>query len=267
MSFDQGTRNICLTIQYDGTDFCGWQRQDGLRSVQGEVEAAIESMVHHPAKLGACSRTDSGVHAFAMPANFRTPRDIPLIGFLRGLNDKLDDDVAIIDVREVAPEWDARDRAVAKRYSYRYLLGESPKPLLGRRSWWVRRQALDVNAMHEAAQHFLGSHDFGAFRASKCVARTHRRFMHRLEVSASPQGDEVVFSVIGNAFLTHMVRIMAGTLFRVGVGHGAPEEIVDILASMERARAGMTAPARGLTLEEVYFEGYPRIGKASSDAA
>ena len=267
MSPEPGTRNICLTLQYDGTDFCGWQRQDGLRSVQGDVEAAIASMVHHPAKLGACSRTDSGVHAFAMPANFRTTRDIPLVGFLRGLNDALDDDVAVTDVREVPLSWDARDRAVAKRYRYRYLLGESPKPLWGRRSWWIRRQSLDVDAMHAASQHFLGSHDFSAFRASKCVAKTHRRLMHACEVSHAPEGDQVIFSVIGNAFLTHMVRIMAGTLLRVGLGQSEPDEICDILGSRERARAGMTAPARGLTLEGVYFEGYPRIGKTSVDAA
>ena len=267
MSSEHTTRNICLTLQFDGTGFSGWQRQDGLRTVQGDVEAAIEAMVHHPVKLGACSRTDAGVHAFAMPANFRTHRDIPLVGFVRGLNDKLDGDVAVIKAEEMPDAWDARSAAVAKRYHYRYLLGESPMPLRDRCAWWVRRRALNLEAMNEAAQHFLGSHDFSAFRASKCVARTHRRFMHKLHIYEANEVNQVVFQVIGNAFLTHMVRIMAGTLYRVGVGHTAPAEIPEIIASMERSRAGVTAPSRGLTLEEVFFDGYPRIGKSSVDAA
>ena len=256
------SRNIRLIVQYDGREFCGWQFQQGLRTVQGDVQAAIEAMVHHPVSLGASSRTDAGVHALAMPANFRTERDIPLIGFLRGLNDKLNHDVAILEVSEVPAHWDARGAALAKRYCYRYLLGESRRPLLDRQSWWVRRERLDVDAMHRAAQHFVGSHDFSAFRASKCVARTHRRFMHELRVEQSPEGDQVSFYVVGNAFLTHMVRIMAGTLYRVGLGQSSVDEVADIIASGERSRAGMTAPACGLTLEEVYFEGYPRIGKA-----
>jgi len=258
-------RNIRLLVQYDGTDFCGWQRQEGLRTVQGELTRALQEMVHHPVKLGGSSRTDAGVHAVGMPANFQTSRDIPLIGFVRGLNDKLGRDVAVLEAAEVPPTWDARDAAVAKSYCYRYLLGESRMPLWDRTSWWVRRESLDVDAMHRAAQSFLGSHDFSSFRASKCVARTRRRLMHALDVSESRDGKQVILSIIGNAFLTHMVRIMAGTLFRVGIGQTRVEEIAEILAAKDRARAGMTAPARGLTLEKVHFEGYPRIGKVTPD--
>ena len=266
MPSEPGARNLRVLIQYDGTDFCGWQRQAGLRTVQGEVTRAIEAMVHHPVQLGGSSRTDAGVHAVAMPANFQTTRDIPEIGFLRGINDKLDRDVSVLDVREVPATWDARNAAVAKRYCYRYLLGESRMPLRDRTSWWVRRHTLDVDKMHEAAQAFLGSHDFSSFRASKCVARTRRRFMHALSVEASPEGDQINLRIVGNAFLTHMVRIMAGTLYRVGVGHTKVSEIPEIIAAKERARAGMTAPSRGLTLEEVYFEGYPRIGKVDGNS-
>ena len=270
MSTGSGARNIRLLIQYDGTDFCGWQKQTDQRSVQGEVSRAIEEMVHHPVKLGGSSRTDAGVHAEGMPANFKTERDIPLVGFVRGLNDKLDQDVAVLEAADVGPNWDARDAAVAKSYVYRYLLGESRMPLWDRTSWWVRRESLDVPAMHRAAQSFLGSHDFSSFRASKCVAKTRRRFMHELSVEGTPDGKQVVMRVIGNAFLTHMVRIMAGTLFRVGVGQTRVEEVADIIAAKDRVRAGMTAPSRGLTLETVHFDGYSRIGKVvaeSEDAA
>ena len=104
MAIDSDARNIRLLIQYDGTEFCGWQRQAGLRTVQGEGTRAIEEMVHHPVQLGGSSRTDAGVHAVGMPANFETTRDIPLIGFLRGLNDKLDRDVAVLDVSEAQLE-------------------------------------------------------------------------------------------------------------------------------------------------------------------
>ena len=267
MSSEAPLRNIRLLVQYEGTDFCGWQRQDGLRTVQGELTRAVQEMVHHPVKLGGSSRTDAGVHAVGMPSNFKTHRDIPLIGFVRGLNDKLGRDVAVLEAVEVPSEWDARDAAVAKKYCYRYLLGESRMPLRDRTSWWVKRQSLDVEAMHEAAQAFVGSHDFSSFRASKCVARTRRRLMHSLEVSRSQDGEQVVLRIVGNAFLTHMVRIMAGTLFRVGVGQTRIDEVADILAAKERSRAGMTAPSRGLTLEKVYFEGYPRVGKVTTDSS
>jgi tRNA pseudouridine38-40 synthase len=267
VSADPAIRNIRLLVQYDGTDFCGWQRQESLRTVQGELTRALEEMVHHPVKLGGSSRTDAGVHAVGMPANFQTHREIPLLGFVRGLNDKLGRDVAVLEAAEVPEGWDARNAAVAKTYCYRYLLGESRMPLWDRTSWWMRRDSLDIDAMHRAAQSFVGSHDFSSFRASKCVARTRRRFMHTLEVSRSPNGKHVVLTIVGNAFLTHMVRIMAGTLFRVGIGQTGIDEIAEILASKDRAQAGMTAPSRGLTLEKVHFEGYPRIGKVSPGAS
>ncbi|MDP6943965.1 MAG: tRNA pseudouridine(38-40) synthase TruA [Myxococcota bacterium] len=256
------TRNIRLLVQYDGTGFSGWQMQLGDRTVQGDVTAALEAMVHHPVKLGASSRTDAGVHAAGMPANFQTTRDIPLHGFVMGLNGSLPDDVAVLEAVEVAPTWDARDAACAKTYCYRFLIGETRRPLWDRRSWWVRRLNLDVEAMHAAAQAFLGSHDYNAFRAAKCNARTSRRCMYAVDVAREAGGMHVTMRVTGNAFVRHMVRIMAGTLFRVGTGQTRVEEVAEILASCDRTRAGMTAPARGLTLEKVHFDGYPRLGKS-----
>ena len=258
------TRNIRLLVQYDGTGFSGWQAQAGVRTVQGDVTAALEGMVHHPVKLGGSSRTDAGVHAVGMPANFETSRDIPLHGFVRGLNCNLADDVAVLEAVEVPPQWDARDAALAKTYCYRYLLGETRSPLLDRQSWWVSCRTLDVAAMQAAAQSLLGHHDFSAFRASKCNSRTRRRCMYAIDVERDPDGAHVTMRVTGNAFLRNMVRIMAGTLYRVGRGQMPVAEVAEVLASLDRTRAGMTAPARGLTLEIVHFEGYPRVGKRDS---
>lgn len=259
---DAPTRNIRLLIQYDGTAFSGWQSQAGVRTVQGDVTAALEGMVHHPVKLGGSSRTDAGVHAVAMPANFATTRDIPLHGFVRGVNCNLADDVAVLSAVEEGADWDARHAALAKTYRYQYLLGETRRPLIDRQSWWVARHHLDISAMQQGAQHLLGHHDFSAFRASKCNSQTRRRCMYRIDVTQA--GDVVTMRVTGNAFLRNMVRIMAGTLYRVGTGQTGIDEVSEILASCDRTRAGMTAPARGLTLEEVHFEGYPRIGKRAS---
>lgn len=256
------SRNVRLLIQYDGTEFSGWQAQDGVRTVQGEVTRALEAMVHHPVKLGGSSRTDAGVHAQGMPANFATTRDIPLHGFVRGANGNLADDVAVLDAAEVEPDWDARDAALAKTYCYRFLLGETRLPLSDRQSWWVCKEDLDVVAMHEAAQSLLGHHDFSAFRSAKCTSRTRRRRMYAFQVERMPDARQVTMRVTGNAFLRNMVRVLAGTLYRVGTGQTPIAEVADILASCDRTRAGMTAPAQGLTLETVHFEGYPRLGKA-----
>jgi len=264
LSADAPTRNIRLIIQYDGAAFSGWQAQAGQRTVQGDVTRALEAMVHHPVKLGASSRTDAGVHAAGMPANFETVRDIPLHGFVRGANGSLEDDVAVLDAVEVGPDWDARDAALAKTYCYRFLLGETRLPLSDRQSWWVCKEELDVGAMHEAAQSLIGHHDFSAFRSAHCTSRTRRRRMYAFEVARTADGRQVTLRVTGNAFLRNMVRILAGTLYRVGTGQTRVEEVADILASCDRTCAGMTAPAEGLTLEVVHFEGYPRLGKARS---
>lgn len=263
MSSDALTRNIRIVIQFDGTAFSGWQSQDGQRTVQGDVKVAIEAMVHHPVQVGGSSRTDAGVHARGLPANFRTSRTITTHGFVRGINGKLGDDVAVLSAEEVDPAWDARDAALAKTYCYRILLGQTRLPLSDRQSWWVSRDDLDVEAMDAAGQQLLGSHAFGAFQSAHCTSRTTRRCMYAVGAERSADGTHVLIRVTGNAFLRNMVRIIAGTLYRVGTGQTGVDEVGQILACQDRTRAGMTAPARGLTLETVHFDGYPRLGKAN----
>lgn len=256
-------RNVLLLMAFDGTDFVGLQQQPGLRSVQGVMEEALQRMLGHPITLRASSRTDSGVHARGLPANFETNVVIPAAGIMLGVNALLPDDLAVIEARDVPLSLRCRDAALAKTYRYRFQVGISRRPLLARTSWWVRRRDLDVDAMNEAAAHFLGRHDFSSFRARGCQSRTTTRLMHELAVTRAPDDPARIDLVItGNAFLRNMVRIMAGTLSEVGHGRRKPADILDILEARERSEAGITAPARGLTLEKVHFEGYPRVGKS-----
>jgi tRNA pseudouridine38-40 synthase len=256
---DVPTRNILLTVQYDGTDFSGWQIQPVRRTVQAELGRTIEGMVGHPVELWASSRTDAGVHARAMPVSFETTRDIPEHGFLRGLNATLPPDISVTSVAPFPLGVRPRDVAVAKTYRYRVQLG--PRRALGSRfAWWPRQPRCDVAAMREAAALFLGEHDFTAFRSVHCDSKTTRRTIHEVELGID--GDELLtISITGNAFLRNMVRVMAGSLVSVGLGRRQPRWVKSLLATGMRDDAAQTAPAQGLTLHAVHFDGYPRIGK------
>lgn len=253
-------RTILIMAQWDGTEFSGWQFQPGQRTVQGALAEAIEKMVHHPVELWASSRTDSGVHARAMPITFDTPRDIPPLGFANGINTHLPPDISILSAQERPLGWRAREHAVAKTYTYRLQLG-ARRAITQRQTWWLKRKDIDLPAMRAAATALLGEQDFAAFRAHGCDARTTLRHIHRIDIPDA-DGDEVVaIEVVGNAFLRNMVRIIVGTLLEVGVGRRTPPWVAEVLAGRDRNRAGPTAPGSGLTLTEVHFEGYPRLGK------
>ena len=254
-------RNILLWVQFRGADFAGWQRQAVDRTVQGELEEAISSMTHHPVTLRATSRTDAGVHARAMPAHFITHRDIPVLGFVRGLNSILPEDLGVTRAEERPLDWSARDASVAKTYCYRYLVRPTREPFLAATSWYVGDRPLDTAGMRAAGQEMLGLHDFSAFRAAGCDASTSTRHLHQVELEVDEQTGLHTLTVVGNAFLRNMVRLIAGTLYEVGQGKRTPEEIRCLLSEAEPRLTKFTAPARGLTLEEVHFEGYPRLGK------
>ncbi len=274
-------RTVLLLVEFDGSDFAGWQIQRNQRTVQGVLGEALGRMVGHPVTARASSRTDAGVHALAMPVTFDTTVAIPPLGFLRGLNALLPPDVAVRRARDVPPGWRPRDAAVAKTYRYRWLAGPSRRPLERRRRWDVRRP-LDVEAMRQAAAHLVGDFDFSSFRSSSCGARTTQRRIYRVNVEASEErGAELPLAfedasgdgdddgawqrgsivVTGNAFLHKMVRILAGTLVEVGRRRHPPGWVAEVLAARDRTLAGPTAPPHGLTLERVHFTGYPRVGK------
>jgi len=250
-----GLTRFKLVLEYDGKDFVGWQLQPGQRSVQSEVEAALEKLCGHPIRVHAAGRTDSGVHALDQCAHFdtsaeRTPRDV-----LRGLNGSLPADVAVVSA-SVAPEgFDARQWSWGKVYRYRFL-GRSARSPIRRHRVWNLRTALDAEAMNAGAQHWLGEHDLSSFRARLCMAATPVRKIKQIGVNAV--GDEVHLEVHGIGFLRHMVRIMAGTLADIGRGKRPPEWAGQVLEARSRQAAGKTAPAHGLELRQtLYGDGPP----------
>jgi tRNA pseudouridine38-40 synthase len=243
-------RNLRILIEYDGTDFHGWQRQPGLRTVQGCLEQALQTMTGEAVSIQGAGRTDAGVHAAGQVATFPLLARIPEVGLLRGLNSFLPADIAILDVREVAPEFDARFSARGKVYRYRIWNHLVRSPLHARGSWHCR-SLLDLAAMRQAAQQLCGEHDFRAFRASDCERRTTVRVIRRLEIDR--QGALLIIDVEATAFLKNMVRILVGTLVDLGRGKIAGEVIDHMLRTGDRTAGGITAPAHGLTLLRVMY--------------
>jgi tRNA pseudouridine38-40 synthase len=239
-----------LTLEYDGKDFVGWQMQPGGRSVQAEMEKAIERLCGEPVRVTGAGRTDAGVHARGQVASLRAPRALPLRAWTVGLNSLLPDDVACVRA-ETAPEgFDARRWARGKRYVYTILETPVRAPLLRGRAWEIRR-ALDAESMRKAAVGLLGTHDFSALRAADCPARTTVREIRKLEIRR--EGPRLDLVVEATAFLKHMVRNIVGTLVEVGHGRRDPESLVALLEGRDRTRAGPTAPAHGLVLDEVFY--------------
>lgn len=244
-------RHIRLTLEYDGRGLGGWQRQDNAPTVQGHLEAALARLLQHPVTVAGASRTDAGVHALGQVASFRTERPIPLHGVRRGLNSLLPAGIAVTDAVEAEDGFHPRFSARGKHYRYLVLARRDRSALLAGRAWH-RPQPLDVAAMTEAALAFPGERDFSALRAAGCTARTTVRRIDRVDLGWREPG-LLAIDVFGNAFLRNMVRILAGTLVDVGEGRLRPAQIPEILASLDRTRAGQTAPAHGLYLVEVRY--------------
>ncbi len=240
-----------LTLEYDGTDFVGWQIQAEGRTVQEVVEKALAKLLGHEVRVTGSGRTDSGAHAPGQEVSLKTDRELPRDAYLKGLNAILPKDVAVVDVEEVPADFCARRSASKKRYVYRISNRKVRSPLR-RRTHWELFRPLDVEAMREAAAHFVGEHDFSAFRAANCQAPTTVRRLFRLDVERRDD-DEIVLVFEATAFLKHMVRNITGTLVEVGQGKRRPEEIPALLASRDRRLAGETAPAHGLVLERVWY--------------
>jgi tRNA pseudouridine38-40 synthase len=241
---------ILLTIAYDGTSYSGWQVQPNGLAVQQVVEDALEQLLGERVKLCSSGRTDAGVHARAMPAAFYTDREMPLRAYIEGTNRYLPDDVAIQDARIVPDGFKPIKEALAKHYRYTIYNGAARSPLDRLYSWLVR-DTLDLQAMIEAARYFAGKHDFAAFRASNCVAKTTVRRIDSVEVIRN--GDFITIDVIGEGFLKYMVRVISGTLVDVGRGRFAAQQVERLLLEGNRQKAGVTAPACGLCLMKVYY--------------
>jgi tRNA pseudouridine38-40 synthase len=244
------SRRLRLLVEYDGTDFAGWQRQPGQRTVQGALEDAVRAMTGESVFIRAAGRTDAGVHADGQVASLDLQANIPVHGILRGLNTILPADLSLLEVSEAAPDFDARFSARGKVYRYTVWTHLVRSPRRARDTWHVRHP-VDAEAMRAAAAALVGEHDFRAFRASDCDRKSTRRVVRRLEVDR--QGALLTIDVEATAFLKNMVRILVGTLVDVGRGRIEANVIPRMLETGDRTIGGMTAPAHGLTLLRVIY--------------
>jgi tRNA pseudouridine38-40 synthase len=247
---DLPARTLRLIIEYDGTDFHGWQRQLGQRTVQACLEEALQTMTGEARRVTGAGRTDAGVHAEGQVASVTVHSRIPTGGFLRGLNATLPPDMAVREVSDVDAAFDARRSARGKTYRYQIWNHVTRSPLQ-RRAAWQYRAPLDTQAMREAAAGFVGEHDFRAFRASDCDRKNTVRLIRAFEVER--RGALIRCEVEGTAFLKNMVRIMVGTLVQAGHGELDPAGLRRLLEAGDRTQSGVTAPAHGLTLVRVIY--------------
>ncbi|MBO4281076.1 MAG: tRNA pseudouridine(38-40) synthase TruA [Lachnospiraceae bacterium] len=243
-------RRIRLTIAYDGTDYCGWQKQDGAPSVQETVEDAIRKLTGEQAEVIGASRTDSGVHALGQTAVFDTESPVPADRFVPALNSFLPDDIRITESEEVPESFHPRFDAHRKRYEYRIFIGNVCPPMRFRYVHHLR-EVPDVTAMQEAASYIVGTHDFTSFCAAGAQVKTKVRTVTSIQVEKA--GDEIVIAVEGDGFLYNMIRIIAGTLVNAGLGRTKPAEIPGIITGMDRSLAGPTLPAKGLCLCKIWY--------------
>ena len=247
-----GEAHFRLTLEYDGTGFAGWQRQSGgERTVQGVLEAAVAEICGAPGRVTGAGRTDAGVHAAAQVAGVCAETALDPATFARALNANLPGDVAVVAAAAAPPGFHPRFDALAKRYRYQVWNGRARSPLRARFAHHVP-QPLDLDAMRRGAGPLVGKHDFASFQgAGSDVAHTVRT-LTAVDVGGHPGGD-VVFDLVGDGFLRHMVRNVVGTLLEIGRGQRPADAMAAVLAARERSAAGPTAPARGLVLVAVDY--------------
>jgi tRNA pseudouridine38-40 synthase len=245
-------RTFRVVLEYDGSDFEGWQAQSGpraARTVQAVLGEALEQVTQRPGRIRGAGRTDAGVHALGQVASLRVATGLEPGALLRALNARLPPDVAVQAIDEVPAEWDALREARSKLYRYQIWNGALRSPLRAGQWHWVR-EPLDLEAMARAARLFEGRHDFAALQGAGSSVKTTVRTLMALRVSGQA-GGEIEIEAQGEGFLRHMVRNLAGTLIEIGRGRWRPDCVPAILASRDRARAGPTAPAVGLVLVSV----------------
>lgn len=244
-------RNIKLTIEYDGKDFNGWQKQPNKLNIQGEIERSIKDITGEDVDLIASGRTDAGVHALGQVANFKTDSNIPVEKIPIALNTKLKRSIRILAAEEVDERFHSRYNC--KKKTYKYVINNSANgTAIYRNLEYNFSQELNVDKMNEAVKYFIGEHDFKGFKASGTSSKSSVRTIYDAKVYKN--GDRVNIELTGNGFLYNMVRIISGTLIDVGIGKILPEEVTDIINSKERTKAGKTLPPNGLYLIKVEYE-------------
>lgn len=245
-------RRIKLTVAYDGTDYCGWQKQPELPTIEGELNKALTKLNATPIEVIGASRTDSGVHALGNVAVFDTDSTIPADRYSYAINTLLPEAIVVVKSEQVADDFHPRHCETEKTYEYRYDNQEFPNPLKSRFQWHIRGK-MNLEAMQQAADYLVGEHDFKAFCSIHTQAESTVRTIYRIEVLTEDEST-VVLRVTGNGFLYNMVRIIAGTLMQVGLGHKTPQDVRNALDSCERETAGPTAPPQGLRLVGINYK-------------
>ncbi len=241
----------CIVIEYDGTPFVGWQRQDNGPSVQTALERAVKNLTGEGVSVYGAGRTDAGVHACGQVGHFDLSRDWLPEKIRDGLNYYLKPDpVAILSCKTIGAEFDARFDAIKRHYLYRITNRRSPLALDGTRAWSVKTP-LDHAAMDEAAQYLIGKHDFTTFRSVHCQAKSALRTLE--EVKVTRNGDGIEIAVNARSFLHNQVRSIAGSLKMVGEGKWQPDHLAKILAAKDRPACGPVAPAHGLYFMQVDY--------------
>jgi tRNA pseudouridine38-40 synthase len=243
---------IGMVLEYDGTDYSGWQVQPGLPTVQGSLEEALATILREPVRVDVAGRTDAGVHAHGQVAAFTTGRTLDLFSVQRSLNALVGRGIVVRRLEEVSDAFDPRRDARSRTYEYRICNSPWPSPFTARYAWHVHRP-LEVAAMDSAARTLVGEHDFTSFQAADCDAEHPVRRILESDLRAS--GHEIVYRVTATAFLRHMVRTIVGTLVEVGRGERAIEDFALLIAAKDRTRAGPTAPPHGLSLVHVAYGG------------
>lgn len=244
--------NFRLELCYDGTRFDGWQRQGNTpNTIQGLLERALSELLEQEIEVAGSGRTDAGVHARRQVASFRAKTKMPPETILANLRKKLPADVGAISLTEAQPRFHARLNCTSKTYVYRIWNSETPN-VFERKYVLPVPEPLDLEAMRSAADHLCGTHDFTSFHANKRFKRSAVRTV--TEIGIEKLGEEVQLRFTGDGFLYHMVRILTGTMIEVGLGQREADSVPEILAAMDRARAGKTAPARGLILWDVGYD-------------
>ena len=243
-------KKICLIIQYNGKNFCGWQKQIGKRTVQGVLEHKISKLLKEEISLFASGRTDAGVHATGQTAHFGTNSKFDLSKLPFAVNSGLENDVSILKAKEVSQNFHARYSVKKKTYIYKIYVSKIKKPLKNGLVTQVIYD-LDISKMKQATKYFVGEHNFFAFCSSGSSVKDFVRIIYDFKIKKVD--DEIHLKISGNGFLYNMVRIIVGTLIDIGRGKIKPEEIVNIIKSKDRKKAGETMPAHGLYLCKVSY--------------
>ncbi len=243
-------KRVRLIVAYDGTNYHGWQVQNNGITIESELNRCLSELLSEPIEVIGASRTDAGVHALGNVAVFDTSARMPAEKISYALNQRLPEDIRIQKSEEVPADWHPRYCDSRKTYEYHIYRGEFPLPTKRLYSLFTYHK-LDVEKMQEAAEYFVGEHDFKSFCQVNAQVKSTVRTV--TEVKVYEEGPEVIIRVTGNGFLYNMVRIMAGTLLEVGQGKRSPQEIPDMIAACNRETAGPTAPAHGLILVKYEF--------------